>query len=707
MVPVAIVMNRLLRPCSWFLVFVALLPLVGEVCLATEPRRVSVTSTADTGPGSLRNAVEQLNADAGGEIDVGLVSGAILLESPLPEVRQNLKIYGPEATAPLLAVDGQGRSSILSIAGGVTCEVARLTFRRGFAGEGRNGAAISNAGGLVLRDCHLEENWTLGGRGGAIFNNGDLRLEGGSLRSNLVEGLAAAVTGGDPGDGNGGAIFQEAGTLLATGTVFAFNRAMGGIGRADFVAPPSGHAAGGAICGSTGRVGLVRCRLEGNSALGGNGGNAMLGAGRGGIARGGALYSRSAVVVLEDCEMQSNMAAGGDGAGAINGWLGEATGNGGDGLGAVVFFEAGRFEALRCLMMSNLCRGGAGSRGKNGGAGAGDYGGVFFGGGGQGEVRQSLLVGNRAVGGLQGSGGRHMGAPGGAWGGAIAAHGGRLTIENCTLSGNAVQGADAYDNSLVGFPGPQPSAAGGAGLAVGAVGGLGSTGDPQVNLRFSTLTENQVLVSRTYVQKPFLPFQTLTNGWVTGGGIHCGGGAVTLEGVICAGNVAATNADVSGPLISRLPNLIGVRGAATGLTDHDWVNVEPRLGPLRDHGGSTWTHALLPGSPALDGIHEGDLPAVDQRGVRRPMGAGWDLGAVESVPQVIGLRFEPGGGTWIDVSSAVGTSMVMESSENLRTWAPLSSGAVGLTYHDPTRGEARFYRLSEFEVAGAASATAP
>ena len=32
----------------------------------------------------------------------------------------------------------------------------------------------------------------------------------------------------------------------------------------------------------------------------------------------------------------------------------------------------------------------------------------------------------------------------------------------------------------------------------------------------------------------------------------------------------------------------------------DQINTNPLLGPLQDNGGSTFTHALLPGSPAID-----------------------------------------------------------------------------------------------------------
>lgn len=59
------------------------------------------------------------------------------------------------------------------------------------------------------------------------------------------------------------------------------------------------------------------------------------------------------------------------------------------------------------------------------------------------------------------------------------------------------------------------------------------------------------------------------------------------------------------------------------------------LGSLADNGGPTKTHALLPGSPALDAADPTVCVAtptsgVDQRGVPRPQGPGCDLGAFES-----------------------------------------------------------------------------
>ena len=52
--------------------------------------------------------------------------------------------------------------------------------------------------------------------------------------------------------------------------------------------------------------------------------------------------------------------------------------------------------------------------------------------------------------------------------------------------------------------------------------------------------------------------------------------------------------------------------------------------PLKDNGGPTETHLLLPKSPAVDHILVGDCVVItDQRGVARPQGVGCDIGAVE------------------------------------------------------------------------------
>ncbi len=56
----------------------------------------------------------------------------------------------------------------------------------------------------------------------------------------------------------------------------------------------------------------------------------------------------------------------------------------------------------------------------------------------------------------------------------------------------------------------------------------------------------------------------------------------------------------------------------------DQVNVtaaQLALGSLQDNGGATQTHALLPGSVAIDAAVDCPPPDADQRGVSRPQSA--------------------------------------------------------------------------------------
>jgi len=75
--------------------------------------------------------------------------------------------------------------------------------------------------------------------------------------------------------------------------------------------------------------------------------------------------------------------------------------------------------------------------------------------------------------------------------------------------------------------------------------------------------------------------------------------------------VEAQTPDING-------NLIG--GSIGGVID-------PLLGLLANNGGPTETHALLAGSPAIDASNNG--LATDQRGIARPQGIQFDIGAFE------------------------------------------------------------------------------
>ena len=64
----------------------------------------------------------------------------------------------------------------------------------------------------------------------------------------------------------------------------------------------------------------------------------------------------------------------------------------------------------------------------------------------------------------------------------------------------------------------------------------------------------------------------------------------------------------------------------------DIITGNALIGPLADNGGPTLTHALLPGSPAIDAADDAACPPTDQRGVARPQGPHCDIGSFELVP---------------------------------------------------------------------------
>ena len=118
---------------------------------------------------------------------------------------------------------------------------------------------------------------------------------------------------------------------------------------------------------------------------------------------------------------------------------------------------------------------------------------------------------------------------------------------------------------------------------------------------------------------------------------------------IVAGNTATTsNPDVFGSYNSLGYNLIGNVGNATGFGatgDQIGGNGNPvinaKLGPLQDNGGPTFTHALLDGSPALNGGSFENAPETDQRGSLRPMAGsirGIDVGAYQIL---VGVNLGP------------------------------------------------------------------
>lgn len=125
--------------------------------------------------------------------------------------------------------------------------------------------------------------------------------------------------------------------------------------------------------------------------------------------------------------------------------------------------------------------------------------------------------------------------------------------------------------------------------------------------------------------------------------LNASGGLFQFQNTILAGNVEALAfGDCAGTLTSHGNNVMQQVNESNCTVNGGGVTIaDPVLGPLQANGGPTLTHALLAGSPAIDGGNPGGcldhLGALlqDQRGLPRMVDGNQDgavqcdIGAVE------------------------------------------------------------------------------
>ena len=332
----------------------------------------------------------------------------------------------------------------------------------------------------------------------------------------------------------------------------------------------------------------------------------------------GGCFQNLGALTLDSVQLTGCAAWDGDDAGTS----GQAGGDGG-----AIYNRAG---ASLTVTLSSFVASHAGQGDGGGSAGKGGRGGAVanFG---AATIRTSTLSGNAA-----GDGGAPNGA--GGEGGAIAdLAGGMLWLEDSTVAGNRsgdgrngsaldgrggglfLDGDSTLDDDTV--SGNQTGADQGSGAAAGG-GGMNVFGGT-TRLRNVTVTANVSLGG--------------------GGGVSRAGGTVRL-----ANSIVAANTSVNFPqedcftgaaanFVSEGYNLVGAQdGCASSLVGTDQHGnasspLDPQVYPLDGYGGPTRTHALRPGSPAIDlGNPAGCLAwdpvqnmdvllTDDQRGFPRPV----------------------------------------------------------------------------------------
>lgn len=289
-----------------------------------------------------------------------------------------------------------------------------------------------------------------------------------------------------------------------------------------------------------------------------------------------------------------------------------------------------------------------------------------------------------------------------AQGGAIHVSSGNLNVNRTTFNGNQA-GSDGGALSVDVISGQvteinqstlSANLAGSDGGGIYATGGGGSS---QLTLTGSTITDNTAQSGRG-------------GGLAVAADADVGSPLVSVGTSILAGNTATNfgaTADCYHTIPSRFTsagyNLTGnntTDGCTPGGSD---IQVAPGQvfttvldRQLRDNGGPTLTHALLPTSPAIDRIPPGtngcgtDFTS-DQRGVPRPLGSGCDIGAYEATRSAIDVTktvsVEPKS---CGTTASLGVRATVSQTVNLSYCVTIANtGNISLTTYaisDPTLG---------------------
>jgi hypothetical protein len=181
----------------------------------------------------------------------------------------------------------------------------------------------------------------------------------------------------------------------------------------------------------------------------------------------------------------------------------------------------------------------------------------------------------------------------GAIGGGIV-NDGTMTIQDSTISGNTALGGD-----IVG----------------GYGGGISGNNNTITN---STITANSALRGGGVAGGGNIAHTTFSNNSasIAGGALYLTSSLELGNTILKAGASGVNIFNNGGSLITHGYNVCSDNGSGLLNGPGDQINTDPMLGPLQNNGGQTFTHALLPDSPAIDagGPKFTPPPYYDQRG---------------------------------------------------------------------------------------------
>jgi hypothetical protein len=483
---------------------------------------ITVTNTSDSGPGSLRQALADVND---GDTINFAVTGTIGLTSGELLVDKAITISGPGVGN--LAVNGNAKNRVFHVTGG-NVTISGLTIQNGSGSGG--GGVLNDHATLTIDSCIVSGNFAPDSQGAGLYNDGSGSTAQLTILNTTISGNQALSTvtltagGGIANDGsNGGSP-----TLTIVNSLVQNNLAMFDQGFPPF----SGNGGGIYNNGASATVEIT------NSMVNNNGVGHLPGGSGQTFGYGGGIWN-SGVATIAGSTVNGNVA--GHGGGSENSATLSITGstvNNNTAAGQVdkwEWGEGGGIDSSGTLTITNTTLNG-------------NF--AFIEGGalhGNGMVTNSTISGNQSH-----TGGGISGSP---------------TVTNSTISTNsAVFGGNG-----------------------GGIYGGGT-------IRHCTIAGNQ------------------TDN--VGGGILVFGSLTIGNTILKTGTSGPNIAIESGTVTSNGYNISNDNGGGFLTGSGDQINTDPILGPLQDDGGSTFTHALLPGSPAIDAGDPNFTPPpfFDQRG---------------------------------------------------------------------------------------------
>ena len=334
--------------------------LVAAAIISLAPASFAATITVNTfddernsdGDCSLREAIESANrntaidacdaGDAGDDeivFDATLASGTITLGRDAIDITENVSIDGEVVPASAVRIDGGNAFQLFTVSTD-TLSLSGLVLADAIADAG-SAVYVGPDGALIADGVAFIENEATGDDatqgGAAIYNDGGyVEVTGGSFDNNDASGTS----------GSGGAVFNNDGTLVVSGSAFTGNAA---------------NRAGGAIEARNGTTTLTDTDFDDNTAgnAPGNGGAFHIsGSGSASIeggdvrnnratAEGGGFWNNAGTMTISGTTFTDNVAEGDD---ADNG-------------GGALYNNGGRMEVTNATITSNDATGTSGSGG--------------------------------------------------------------------------------------------------------------------------------------------------------------------------------------------------------------------------------------------------------------------------------------------------------------------------------------------------------